>query len=441
MASHGANSPGTPNQIAVSAAVAAIAAGRMVVVTDDPHREDEGDLVMAARHAKPESIGFMAMFGRGLICAPMLGERLDELGLPAMIQHSDDPRGTAFHVGVDLRGQRSGISATERSQTIRRLADPRSAAADFTRPGHVFPLAYRPGGVLRRAGHTEASVDLVELAGQGSSAVICEILADDGDMLRGHELAAFAKRHQLPIVRIAQLASQLRKAKCGVQRISEARVPLEQGEFRVIAYRDVVDNREHLAAVHGDVAGRDDVLLRVHSECLTGDVLGSQRCDCGRQLDAALSEIVTAGAGVVVYLRGHEGRGIGLSEKLRAYELQDGGLDTVDANLALGHPVDARDYGVAGQIIADLEITGVRLLTNNPAKRASLVRHGIVVRDCVPLATVPTAENVRYLETKRDRMNHTLLMRPQKVARHAPSLGRLADAATSSTSSAVHFDA
>jgi 3,4-dihydroxy 2-butanone 4-phosphate synthase / GTP cyclohydrolase II len=392
----------------VEAAVDAIARGRMAVVIDDPERENEGDLVMAARYATREAVNFMATHGRGLICVPLSRERLDELGIPPMVSSPSDPHRTAFHVGVDLLGQATGISAVERAETIRALADSRSDAAYFTRPGHVFPLAYRSGGVLERAGHTEASVDLAVLAGAGPAAVICEIAADDGEMMRLPELLDFAERHRLPAVTIGDLIEHASRTRPLARRVSQARVPLAHGTFTVIGYLDLVDGREHIAAVYGDVTGRAGILARVHSECLTGDVLRSTRCDCGSQLDAALRTIVREGAGVVVYLRGHEGRGIGLLEKLSAYALQDAGLDTVDANLALGHPADARDYAIGAHILADLAVDNFRLMTNNPAKRQALERHGLRVLETVPAATEPTAENVRYLKAKRARMGHDL---------------------------------
>jgi 3,4-dihydroxy 2-butanone 4-phosphate synthase / GTP cyclohydrolase II len=391
----------------VESAVEVIGRGGMAVIVDDPGRENEGDLVMAARFATQSSMNFMATNGRGLICAPMSRDRLGELRIPPMVDPACDPHKTAFHVGVDLRGQATGISARERAETARALGQPQSSADDFTRPGHVFPLAARPGGVLERPGHTEASVDLVEMAGAGTAAVICEIMADDGEMMRLPELSSFARRHGLPLVTIPQMIQYCRGHRI-VRRVSQARVPLKQGAFTVVGYLDLVDGREHLAAIYGDVAGRTGVLTRVHSECLTGDVLGSTRCDCGWQLEDALRMIVAEGAGVLVYVRGHEGRGIGLLEKLRAYRLQDMGLDTVDANLALGHPPDARDYAAAAQILADIGIAELRLLTNNPDKRAGLERHGVSVLTTVPLATEPNPENIRYLSTKRERMGHLL---------------------------------
>jgi 3,4-dihydroxy 2-butanone 4-phosphate synthase/GTP cyclohydrolase II len=393
---------------AVDAAIAAIRAGGMAVVVDDPSREGEGDLVMAAEHVTPAAVNVMATHGRGLICVPMLRRRLDALGIPPMVDSGNDPRQTAFHVGVDLDGQSTGISATERAATVRALADPASAAAAIRCPGHVFPLAYRPGGVLSRAGHTEASVDLAVLAGCEPAAMICEIAGPDGEMMRIDELRRFARRHELPLVSVSELIEYRRHDEHLVCREASARLPLGRAEFTVVGYRDLADGREHMAAVLGDIASAEDVLVRVHSECVTGDVLGSRRCDCGSQLESALEAIARAGAGVVVYLRGHEGRGIGLVEKLKAYALQDAGLDTVDANLALGHPVDARDYGAGARILIDLGVSSVRLMTNNPAKHQALERHGLRVTETVPIESPPTVDNVRYLTAKRTRLGHTL---------------------------------
>jgi 3,4-dihydroxy 2-butanone 4-phosphate synthase / GTP cyclohydrolase II len=390
----------------VTAAIEAVRAGRMVVVVDDPERENEGDLVMAASRATPDAVNFMAREGRGLICVPMTRERLDALAIPPMVRDADDRHRTAFHVGVDLLGQATGISAYERAETIRALADPSAVAADFTRPGHVFPLAYCPGGLHSRAGHTEASVDLVRVAGAGDAAVICEIAAEDGEMMRFPELSEFARAHQLPLVTIAQLQAHLEQPP-SVTRVISAQVPLPYGVFTLVGFKDHQAGREHLAAVFGDI-GSGSTLVRVHSECLTGDVFGSKRCDCGAQLEQSLAMIANAGAGVVVYLRGHEGRGIGLLEKLSAYQLQDRGLDTVEANFALGHPADARDYGVGAAILADLGVTQVRLLTNNPAKREGLERYGVSVAETVRLVSPVTAENVRYLSTKRTKLRHDL---------------------------------
>jgi 3,4-dihydroxy 2-butanone 4-phosphate synthase/GTP cyclohydrolase II len=397
-----------PKLAPVKEAVEVIAAGGMVVVIDDPGRENEGDLVMAAEFATPEAINFMATHGRGLICTPLLRERLEELEIPPMVERNTDHNGTAFHVSVDLAARTTtGISAGDRARTIAALTDPGSQPEDFTRPGHVFPLAYAPGGVLARAGHTEASIDLAVLAGLQPAAVICEIAREDGEMMRLPELAEFSNRHGLLITTIADLRRHLLSLG-SVQRAAEARMPLDAAEFKAICYRDDQDGREHVAIMLGSVRNKKEVIVRLHSECLTGDALGSRRCDCGEQLQLALSLIAEAGSGVVVYLRGHEGRGIGLVEKMKAYGLQDSGLDTVEANVALGHPVDARDYTVGAEILADLGISEVRLLTNNPDKRSALQQRGISVRECVPLVTTPTTENIRYLSTKRTKMGHIL---------------------------------
>lgn len=389
-------------------AIDAIARGGMAIVVDDPGRENEGDLVMAADCTTSAAINFMMTHGKGLICTPTLRERLDELEIPPMVSDSTDPRRTAFHVSVDSAGARTGISAAERAATIQALCDPSAVPGDFTQPGHVFPLAYREGGVLERPGHTEASIDLARLAGRAPAAVICEIAGPDGEMLRLPELIAFGAQHGLPVVAISDLVVHLGDPGARVRRVSSADIPLEAGDFEVIGYADLDDDREHLAIVHGDVADRPGVIVRVHSECLTGDVLGSRRCDCGQQLDLALRRIVAEGAGVVVYLRGHEGRGIGLLEKLSAYRLQDAGMDTVDANIALGHAVDGRDYLVGAQILRDLGVSSPRLLTNNPAKREGLEANGFAVGALVSLETTPTAANEAYLETKRTRMGHRL---------------------------------
>lgn len=401
----GAGRPGDPGTIDM--ALAAIARGEMVVIIDSPERENEGDLMMAAEHVTPAAINFMATEGRGLICAPMSQEDLDRLGVPPMVARNTDPKRTAFHVSVDHRDMTTtGISASDRANTIRALSNPRSRGLDFTQPGHVFPLAYRRGGVLKRAGHTEAAVDLCRMAGLSGTSVICEIAGVDGEMARLPSLLEFAERHGLVIISIADIIAHRWKSEKLISRVSEAVLPLEQGTFTAIGYRDRVDDQEHVALVMGDVGDRPGVLVRMHSECLTGDVFGSRRCDCGAQLISALDAVAREGCGTVVYLRGHEGRGIGLLEKLSAYALQDRGLDTVEANLALGHPPDRRDYGIGMQILVDLGIREMRLLTNNPAKRAGLEGYGLIVQDRVPLRTTATAENVQYLRTKRDRLGH-----------------------------------
>jgi 3,4-dihydroxy 2-butanone 4-phosphate synthase/GTP cyclohydrolase II len=389
-------------------AVAAIALGKMVVVVDSADRENEGDLVMAAEKVTAADVHFMARYGRGLICVPMLPERLVELGVPPMAADNQDPRGTAFHVSVDHATCKTGISASERARTIAALADPDATREDLSRPGHVFPLAYRPGGVLTRAGHTEASVDLAVMAGLRPAGVICEIADEDGEMARLPALLRFAEEHELLVVSIADLIRVRRQQTKLVKRVSEARMPLAAGTFTAIGFEDLIDGREHIALTYGDVAGHAPPLVRVHSECLTGDVFGSRRCDCGRQLDLALRMIVDEGAGVIVYLRGHEGRGIGLLEKLHAYRLQDSGLDTVEANRQLGYPDDRRDYGIGMQILADLGVREMRLLTNNPAKRAGLEGYGLSIADRVPLIPPADPESESYLATKQRRLGHLL---------------------------------
>jgi 3,4-dihydroxy 2-butanone 4-phosphate synthase/GTP cyclohydrolase II len=386
-------------------AVAEIAAGRMVIVVDGPDRENEGDLVMAAQHVTPEAINFMAVHGRGLVCAPMRRSRLDELQIGPMTKVNTDVRGTAFHVGIDHRWDATtGISAADRAAAIRALADPASTAADFTQPGHVFPLAYTEGGVLTRAGHTEASVDLAIEAGLEPAAVICEIADRDGSMARVPALMALAERHGLCCVSIEDLIAY--RTSRELERVVETRLPVGRAEFRAIGYR-AQDGEEHIALVLGDVSG-EPALVRLHSECLSGDVFGSRRCDCGPQLEQAISTIIAAGRGAIVYLRGHEGRGIGLIEKLRAYALQDQGLDTFDANVELGHEADAREYSVGARMLADLGIQRALLLSNNPAKRRGLEQNGIEVVDNVPLLIAPNADNLHYLRTKQMRMGHRL---------------------------------
>lgn len=394
----------------VESAAVELARGNPVVAIDAPDRENEGDLIVAAEKVTPATVNFMATHGRGLICIAMLGSRLRALDIPPMVDHPSDPHGTAFHVSVDHRElATTGISASDRANTMRALADPTSCAADFTRPGHVFPLAYREGGVLRRAGHTEASVDLALIAGLQPAAAICEIAGPDGEMARTPALVEIAAKHGLAVVAISDLIAYRRREHRLVRRESEALLPLPQGSFRAIAYRDLIEGAEHLALVMGDITG-DPPLVRMHSECLTGDVLHSRRCDCGEQLERSLDVIGEAGRGLVVYLRGHEGRGIGLAAKLRAYALQERGLDTLDANLRIGQPADRRDYGIGMSILTDLGVRRMRLLTNNPAKRAGLEGYGLEIVERVPLLTSPTAENVAYLRTKQQRMGHALCL-------------------------------
>jgi 3,4-dihydroxy 2-butanone 4-phosphate synthase / GTP cyclohydrolase II len=394
----------------IEEAVAAMRAGRMVIVIDDQDRENEGDLIVAAEHATPETMAFFVRHTSGLICASITSERADELDLPLMVTRNTESQRTAFTVTVDYsKGTTTGISARDRSLTARALVDPATKPDDLTRPGHLHVLRARDGGVLKRAGHTEAAVDLARMAGLKPAGVLCELVTDDGlGMARLPDLEAFADRHGLLLVTIADLIRHRRQTERLVRRTAEARLPTEYGEFRCIAYQSVMDQETHLAFVMGEPAGEENVLVRVHSECLTGDVFGSRRCDCGAQLHAALRMIAETGLGTVVYLRGHEGRGIGIAHKLQAYELQDGGLDTVDANVELGLPIDSREYGIGAQILVDLGITTMRLMTNNPAKRGGLEGFGLQIVERVPIHTPPTEENIRYLRTKRDRLGHLL---------------------------------
>jgi|HigsolmetaAR206D_1030411.scaffolds.fasta_scaffold00824_8 3,4-dihydroxy 2-butanone 4-phosphate synthase/GTP cyclohydrolase II len=393
----------------IAQALADIAAGRPVIVVDDADRENEGDLIFAAERATPELVAFMVRHTSGFICVPITEEEADRLELPPMYHTNQDRRQTAYTVTVDAReGVSTGISAADRTRTIRLLADPATVPSDLARPGHVVPLRAKPGGVLRRAGHTEAAVDLARLAGLRPVGVLCELVNDDGTMMRRPDLERFAADHGLTLITIADLVAYRRRTERQVERVAEARLPNRYGVFRAVGYRVAYDSTEHVAMVYGDLGDGRDVLVRVHSECLTGDVFGSLRCDCGPQLDAALARVAAAGRGVVLYLRGHEGRGIGLLHKLRAYQLQDLGRDTVDANLDLGLPADARDYGVGAQILRDLGVRSVRLLTNNPAKRVGLESYGLTVTGREPMPVQVTPENVRYLRTKRDRMGHLL---------------------------------
>ncbi|MEU9179500.1 bifunctional 3,4-dihydroxy-2-butanone-4-phosphate synthase/GTP cyclohydrolase II [Streptomyces sp. NPDC048550] len=395
----------------VEQAIRDIAAGRPVVVVDDEDRENEGDLVIAAEKATPEIVAFMMSECRGLICAPMEGPELERLELPQMVQNNTESMKTAFTVSVDAsaaHGVTTGISAADRSTTLRMLADGVCGPSDFVRPGHVFPLRAKPGGVLVRNGHTEAAVDLARLAGLRPVGAIVEIAGEDGVMLRLPELIPFARKHGLTIISIEDLIAYRRSAEPTVRREAEVTLPTAHGDFTAYGYRSTVDGVEHVALVHGEIGDGQDVVVRVHSECLTGDIFQSLRCDCGPQLHASMARIKETGRGVVVYLRGHEGRGIGLVSKLRAYELQERGRDTLDANLELGLPADARDYAAGAQILADLGVKSVRLLTNNPDKSAALVRHGIAVNDRVAMPTEAGEHNLRYLRTKRDRMGHDL---------------------------------
>jgi len=388
-----------------------LARGGIVVVVDDEDRENEADLVMAAQHATPEAVAFFLEHSSGFLCTAITGERSFELGLDLMVEDNTEAQNTAFLVSADYRhGTTTGISAHDRAATVRALADPHTRPSDLARPGHVMPLRARPGGVLKRAGHTEAGVDLCQMAGLAPAALICELVTPDRlGMLAGADAERFAREHGLPIITIAALIRHRRLSNRLVERIGDADIPTESGIFRTIAYRSTVDGVEHLAMVCGDVTGRDDVLVRVHSECLTGDIMGSLRCDCGPQLRTAMARVMAAGRGVIVYLRGQEGRGIGVGHKLRAYRLQqDHGLDTVDANVELGLPVDSREYGVGAQILSDLGVRRVRLMTNNPAKYGGLAGHGLQIVERIPLETEPTPHNVAYLTAKRERMGHEL---------------------------------
>jgi 3,4-dihydroxy 2-butanone 4-phosphate synthase / GTP cyclohydrolase II len=394
----------------VTRAIKDIADGRPVVVVDDANRENEGDIIFAASKATPELLAFTIRYSSGVICVPMRGEDLDRLQIPLMTTQNTERMRTAYTVSVDAAvGVTTGISAADRTATIRTLADPQATGGDLARPGHIFPLRARDGGVLVRPGHTEAAVDLAALAGLAPVGVVCEVVNDDGTMMRLPDLRTFADEHGLALISIEQLIEHRRRTERLVTRVAETVIPNDYGRWAAYGYRSDVDGTEQLALVYGDLSEDDgeDVLTRVHSECLTGDVFGSHRCDCGSQLDAAMAKIAERGRGVVLYLRGHEGRGIGLLSKLQAYELQDNGVDTVDANLELGLPVDAREYSVAAQLLDDLGVRSVRLLTNNPAKVDALAAHGFGVTR-IPLPPQPTPDNLRYLATKRDRLGHQI---------------------------------
>ncbi len=405
--------PHRSNRLApIEDAIAAIGRGEIVVVVDDEDRENEGDLIMAAEFATPEKMAFFVRHTSGVICAPLTGARCDELDLPLMVERNTESMRTAFTDTVDyIHGTSTGISASDRALTLRALADPATTGHDLARPGHIFPLRAREGGVLKRAGHTEAAVDLCRLAGLTPVGVLCEIVNPDGTMSRMGDLEAFCEEHGLLLTTIADLVRYRRSTEKLVVRMGEAALPTPWGEFRCVAFRSMLDGTEHLAFVAGDPAAAsaaEGTLVRVHSECLTGDVFGSLRCDCGEQLHAAMAGVAKEGTGVVVYLRGHEGRGIGIAHKIRAYSLQDGGLDTVDANEALGLPVDSREYGIGAQILSDLGISRMRLMTNNPAKYGGLEGFGLEVTERVALTPHLTEQNLAYLRTKRDRMGHLI---------------------------------
>jgi 3,4-dihydroxy 2-butanone 4-phosphate synthase / GTP cyclohydrolase II len=393
----------------IEEAIAAVGRGEIVVVVDDEDRENEGDLIMASEFATPEAIAFFLKHTSGVICATLTTERARELDLDPMVAHNTESQRTAFLVTVDYRhGTSTGISAADRAATIQALIDPGTSPADLARPGHIFPLRYREGGTLNRAGHTEAAVDLARMAGLYPAGVLCEIVNDDGTMARVPDLEKFCAEHDLLMISIADLVRYRRQSEKLVRRVAEARIPTDWGDFTCYAYESLVDGETHLAFVKGAVQNQDDVLVRVHSECLTGDVFGSLRCDCGVQLQSAMQKVDDEGMGVIVYLRGHEGRGIGIGHKLKAYGLQDGGRDTVDANVDLGLPVDSREYGVGAQILVDLGITTMRLMSNNPSKRGGLEGYGLEIVERVSLESKANPENINYLRTKRDRMGHLL---------------------------------
>jgi 3,4-dihydroxy 2-butanone 4-phosphate synthase/GTP cyclohydrolase II len=392
----------------IEEALEAVRTGRILIVVDDEDRENEGDFIMAADRVTPEAINFMAREGRGLVCVPITRERAAELRLEPMVPENTALHETAFTVSVDARaGTTTGISAADRAATIRALVDPQTRPADLARPGHVFPLIAMNGGVLRRAGHTEATVDLARLAGLGPAGVLCEVIDDDGTMARLPRLLQISQRHGLPILTIEDLIKYRRTKEKLVVREAETPLPTEWGEFRLILYGTTINDEHHVALVKGDVAGKQDVLVRVHSSCFTGDVLGSLRCDCGTQLHRAMRQVSEAGEGVVLYMH-QEGRGIGLVNKLKAYMLQDQGMDTVEANEHLGFRPDPRDYGIGCQILVDLGLTTLRLLTNNPQKRAAIEGYGLSITDHVPIEVAPGPHNQRYLDTKRDKLGHTL---------------------------------
>ena len=401
--------PKAPQFDSIEDVLAELRAGRMIIVTDDEDRENEGDLVMAAEKITPEAVNFMATHGRGLICVPITDERADALGLERMARENRETHKTDFTVAVDAAaGISTGISAADRARTIRVLADPASRPSDLVQPGHMFPLRAKQGGVLRRAGHTEASVDLARMADLQPAAVICEIMNTDGTMARLPQLATFAKKHKLRMCSIAALIAYRRRSERLIVREQVVKMPTDFGEFDLYLYRSLADGAHHIALVKGTISPRKSTLVRVHSECLTGDIFGSMRCDCGNQLHAALQQIETEGNGVLLYMRQHEGRGIGLPAKIHAYKLQEEGLDTVEANIQLGFPAELRDYGVGAQILHDIGVRNMRFLTNNPKKVVGLEGYGLKITKVVPIKSTPNQHNAKYLETKRLKMGHLL---------------------------------
>ena len=392
----------------IDSVIADVRRGKMVIVVDDADRENEGDLIMAAQHVTPPAINFMAKHGRGLICVPTTSERLEQLGIGRMVNQNREVFGTDFQVSVDAAQKiTTGISTADRARTIQIMADPTAVPDDLVQPGHVFPLRARPGGVLQRAGHTEAAVDLVTLAGARPIGVICEIMNDDGTMARLPQLLKFAKKHRLKICTMADLIHYRRTQEKLVEHIEVVTLPTDYGEFALHLYRSRLDDQHHLALVRGDVAGKKNILVRVHSECLTGDVFGSRRCDCGLQLHQAMRQVAEAGRGVIVYMR-QEGRGIGLAPKIRAYKLQEQGYDTVEANTQLGYGMDLREYGLGAQILCDLGLKTIRLLTNNPKKIVGLEGYGLEITEQVPIKARPNPHNAKYLKTKKQKMGHLL---------------------------------